>query len=287
MIRNYFLPLLFTTVCWFFFAGCSSKPKEATAKKPLITVSIAPIAYFTEAIAGDYCEVATMIRAGFSPESYEPTAQQLMRLNQSSAYFSTPGIGFELQWMERMHTMVPSMTIYDMSAGISLVHPHKTGPVDPHIWTSVRTAKKICHTIANSLAAIDTLHAAYYQLRNDSMQHVLTVLDKKIEQTLLHASHNRSFAIYHPSLTYFAQDYGLQQFPLEQEGKEPAVSDVHAFIMRCKAANVKTVFLQEEFSEEQVRTIATEIGARTVRVSPLSYQWDKQMLHLLKALCDE
>ncbi len=41
--------------------------------KPVITVTIEPLRYFTEAIAGDEFTVVSMVPKGSSPETYDPT----------------------------------------------------------------------------------------------------------------------------------------------------------------------------------------------------------------------
>ena len=46
--------------------------------KPVITVTIEPLRYFTEAIAGDEFTVVSMVPKGSSPETYDPTPQQLV-----------------------------------------------------------------------------------------------------------------------------------------------------------------------------------------------------------------
>lgn len=48
--------------------------------KPVITVTIEPLRYFTEAIAGDEFTVVSMVPKGSSPETYDPTPQQLVDL---------------------------------------------------------------------------------------------------------------------------------------------------------------------------------------------------------------
>ena len=62
--------------------------------KPVITVTIEPLRYFTEAIAGDEFTVVSMVPKGSSPETYDPTPQQLVDLAQSKAYFRIGYIGF-------------------------------------------------------------------------------------------------------------------------------------------------------------------------------------------------
>ena len=68
--------------------------------KPVITVTIEPLRYFTEAIAGDEFTVVSMVPKGSSPETYDPTPQQLVDLAQSKAYFRIGYIGFEQTWTE-------------------------------------------------------------------------------------------------------------------------------------------------------------------------------------------
>jgi len=42
--------------------------------KPVITVTIEPLRYFTEAIAGDEFTVVSMVPKGSSPETYDPSS---------------------------------------------------------------------------------------------------------------------------------------------------------------------------------------------------------------------
>ena len=41
-------------------------------------------------------------------------------------------------------------------------------------------------------------------------------------RTLLKESQGKTFITFHPSLSYFARDYGLIQYSLEEGGKEPS-----------------------------------------------------------------
>ena len=72
----YFLTRLMMCAC-----GNSSHQNE----KPTLTVTLEPLRYFTEAIAGDHYEVVSMVPKGSSPESYDPTPQQLVALSRSQA----------------------------------------------------------------------------------------------------------------------------------------------------------------------------------------------------------
>ena len=68
--------------------ACKSGGEKKTDNpdgKPVITVTIEPLRYFTEAIAGDCFEVVSMVPKGSSPETYDPTPSQLISLSKSTA----------------------------------------------------------------------------------------------------------------------------------------------------------------------------------------------------------
>mgnify|MGYP003623297605 FL=1 len=94
----------------------------------------------------------------------------------------------------------------------------------------------------------------------------------------------RSFVIYHPALTYFADEFGLKQYSIENDGKEPSPALLKNLIEESNAEKVGVIFVQMEFNSTHAEQIAREIGANTVIINPLDYQWDKQMEMIVKAL---
>ena len=81
-------------------SACANTPQKSD--KPILTVTIEPLRYFTKSIAGDDYEVVSMVPKGSSPESYDPTPQQMVALNRSQAYLRIGYIGFEQTWMEKL-----------------------------------------------------------------------------------------------------------------------------------------------------------------------------------------
>ena len=85
------------------FCLSACKPSAQSEQKPTITVTLEPLRYFTEAIAGDQYQVVSMVPKGSSPETYDPTPQQLVALNKSQSYFRIGHIGFEQDWLLTLH----------------------------------------------------------------------------------------------------------------------------------------------------------------------------------------
>lgn len=280
--------LLLTTSCK------ERQRKSANNDKPVITVTIEPQRYFTEAIAGDKFTVTSMVPKGVSPETYDPIPQQLAELGNSKAYFRIGYIGFEQVWMDRLINNTPHIQIFDTSKGVDFIlndeqadHHHEAHPnqnTEPHIWNSTSNALIIAKNIYKALSTIDKKNEVFYLTRYDSLCRRIEHTDSLIRKIIAEPGTSRSFMIYHPALTYFAHDYGLQQIPIEWEGKEPSPQYLKKLIDRCKKEQVRVIFIQPEFDRHNAEIIAQQTGARIVPINPLSYDWEKEMLHIAQAL---
>ena len=272
----------------FILSACGNTTQKS--EKPILTVTLEPLRYFTEAIAGDNYEVVSMVPKGSSPESYDPTPQQLVNLSKSQAYFRIGYIGFEQAWMKKLEANCPDMKVYDTSKGIDLIrdkghwhgdHFHEGG-VEPHVWNSTQNALIIADNIYQALCELDSTHQEDYQKRLDVLKQTIRQTDANVHTLLENA--DSTFLIYHPALSYFARDYGLKQVSIEEGGKEPSPAQLKALIETCRHENVHTIFVQQEFDQRNAQLIANELGVNIVSINPLSYDWVKEMIRIAEAL---
>ena len=267
--------------------ACGSAPSSGEA--PTLTVTLEPLRYFVEAIAGDKFQVECMVPKGSSPETYDPTPQQLVKLSQSQAYFRIGYIGFEQVWMEKLQAN-SQIKVFDTSRGITLIHADghwhgdhfHEGGVEPHVWNSATNAVIIAENIYTALTELDTTNQSYYKERLDSLKQTIQATDKHIRKLLRNADH--SFLIYHPALSYFARDYGLEQISIEESGKEPSPAQLKALIETCRKAQIRVIFVQQEFDTRNAQLIADELGVQIVPINPLSYDWPAEMIRVAKTL---
>lgn len=277
----YILTLLICSAC-----GNTSQKSD----KPILSVTIEPLRYFTEAIAGEHYQVMSMVPKGSSPESYDPTPQQLVALSHSQAYLRIGYIGFEQAWMDKLEANNPEMKVYDTSRGIDLIrdkghwhgdHFHEGG-VEPHVWNSTKNALIIADNIYAALCELDAEHQADYKHRLDSLKETIARTEANVSAFLKNAS--TTFLIYHPALSYFARDYGLKQISIEEGGKAPSPAQLKDLIDTCRKENAHTIFVQEEFDQRNAQLIADELGVKVVSINPLSYDWAEEMTRIAKAL---
>lgn len=272
------------------FALTACKPSQPSDSSPILTVTLEPLRYFTETIAGDKYQVVSMVPKGSSPETYDPTPQQLVKLEQSQAYLRIGYIGFEQTWMEKLMATIPQMKVFDTSKGIELIHAaghqhgdhYHEGGIEPHIWNSTENAVIIADNIYAALLELDPDNQAYYKQRTDSLKQIIQQTDQTVRDLLRQA--DRSFLIYHPALSYFARDYGLQQISIEEGGKEPSPAQLKTLIETCRKEQVHVIFVQQEFDTRNAQLIADELKVDIVPINPLSYEWPEEMLRTARAL---
>ncbi|MDR0393683.1 MAG: zinc ABC transporter substrate-binding protein, partial [Tannerella sp.] len=156
---------------------------------------------------------------------------------------------------------------------------------DPHIWTSIKGAKTISANILKALVTLDPQNQTDYQSNYNRLTQRLDTLQKTLHKQLEHLP-SRSFIIYHPALTYFADEFGLKQHSIENDGKEPSPALLKQLIEETRTEKTRIVFIQMEFDRKHAEQIARETGAKTITINPLDYQWEKQIKTIANALSE-
>lgn len=248
-------------------------------------VSIQPLAEFCEQVGGENVQVSVMVPPGASPHSYEPTPGQLTEVGNADLYVKvgTP-IDFELTWLDKIVAINPALVVCNASADIVLLqtahkhdHEDRKETFDPHIWLAPSHAKLMVTNITEALISLDIIHKDYYAERTARYIMQLDSLDLYIRMTL-GAKTQRRFIVYHPAWSYFAQEYGLIQVPVEDAGKPPTAKGIQSVIEEAQKQNIKVIFASPQFSARNAEVIAREIKGSVILIDPL----DKEYLTNMK-----
>jgi zinc transport system substrate-binding protein len=282
MMRKIFFLLL---IC--LAISCSRGGNDSGNK--IITVSIAPFKYFVEEIAGNDFTVNIMVPAGADPHTYEPFPGQISKLRKSVAYISNGYLGFEMNWLDRFYETNRTMKKLSLADGINPIvssSQHKGGHIegaDPHYWVSARCALIMASSVKELLNELNPSQKVKYEANYQALISKIQEVDRKARE-LFSDIPNRCFMIYHPNLAYVARDYGLEEIPVEFEGKEPSPSRMKELIDRARKENIKTIFVQREYDTKNAKAIAGEIGAEITLIDPLSENWQKSTTDIINAL---
>lgn len=238
-----------------------------------VLVSIAPYEYFVKRIVGDTQKVLLLVPPGSSPHYYEPNAKQVLEAAKSDIWFLM-GESFEKKALPPLREYNKNLKTVDLREGIDLIYEAccccaEHGDPDPHIWMSVKDAKKQAQTIAETLISVYPEHKQLYEQNLAALQKDLESLDQEIE-TMLYPYKGRAIMVSHPAYAYFCRDYGLVQLSIEFEGKDPSPKQLTSILEQARKAKINIIFIQAQHSSKGARLIAKEIGAQIDTIDPLS-----------------
>ncbi len=266
---------------------------SALLAKERVAVSILPQKFFVEKIAADKVEVMVTIPPGASPASYNVKPSQLQKLKSVAIYFST-GVPFERHWLKRFKSVNPSMKIVDCGKYVKKFpllshdhdhedHHHEDNMQDPHIWLAPPLVILQARAILEGLCELDPENAIFYRKNYRNFVKELTEIDMRIFERL-QGIRLRSFIVYHPSFGYFAKVYGLKQIAIEKGGNTPPAKYLKNILSEAKRLNIKTIFIEPQFSQKEAKFLAQKIGAAVRVIDPLAYEWDKNILKIAEVI---
>lgn len=283
--------------------GCDNKNR---ASDRTITVSIEPQRYLVEQIAGDRWTVNTLLAKGADPENFDPSMSAIQGAMNSQAIFLAGNMAFETSLLNRIGASGSDIDVVNTSEGIDILHgTHDCGnpahhhhhdgdgggddddDADPHTWTSVKNSRLMARNIYNYLIKADPEGEAYYTERFNALAHSLDSLDQAITAQLADIpTGHRAFLVWHPSLSYMARDYGLEQISIGAEGKELSAKGFRDKIDHARSVGAKVFFVQPDYDRSRSEAIAREVGATTVTVNLIEADYLQQLSNVASSLHD-
>ena len=140
--------------------------------------------------------------------------------------------------------------------------------------------------IYNELIKIDSKNKYFYKKNFLAFLDEINSTDKNIRELLLKVPSNSKFMVFHPSWGYFARDFGLIQFPIEIEGKEPKPKVFLELIKKAKEEDIKAIFTQREFSDKSAKSLAKELKIKVIKESTLNKSWSQNLINMATAIAN-
>jgi zinc transport system substrate-binding protein len=279
LIISIFLLNLLTLV------GCNNKIDEPNLdKKPIINVSIAPEKTMVEAVCGDLADVVILIPPGSNPENYAPTPLKMENFSKASLYFS---IGVPTEEANILPN-IGDVKVVSLADEVNAVYDDRSfesGQRDPHIWLSPKRVSVMIDVIAREMGEIDSKNKETYTNNANAYQTQLNALDQEIKE-MLNGVENKKFIVYHPAFGYIADDYGLEMYALEKDGKESTPQYLQEMIDLAKKENIKVIFYQEEIDGSQSEAFAEEINGKTIQLSPLAADYISNFKNMVNTIAE-
>ena len=155
---------------------------------------------------------------------------------------------------------------------------HHHGEFDPHTWLSPKNGIAQAKVIADKLSEIDPANKDYYM---DNYKEIEDELNAMIDEyTDKFASvDNKNFLVSHQAFGYLARDFGLTQNALTRltSTEDADAKTLKDAVDKANELGINTIFYEMGGSDKSAKTIADEIGAKTVPLNTLEYATDEEL----------
>jgi ABC-type Zn uptake system ZnuABC Zn-binding protein ZnuA len=236
----------------------------ANALKVVTTTTV--FADIVQNVGGPRVAATSIIPPGVGPEDYEPKPDDARKLTDAKLIVSN-GVGLD-DFLQKLLTSGTGGQTPQVVLGEGIPVLTVDGEQNPHFWLDPTLVKQYyVPKIAAKLAEIDPAGKATYDANAAAYAAQLDALDADLKarvETIPQA--NRKLVTFHDAFPYFARHYGFELIGviLENVGQEPTAAELAALVDEVKAAHVKAVFSEAQFSPKLAQTLAQEAGITQV-----------------------
>jgi zinc transport system substrate-binding protein len=246
-----------------------------------------------EKIAGNDFKVNVLLPPGASPADFTLVPSQIKDITLSKVWFRIGHIGFEYSWKDKIQQVNLNMKVVDLSEGLDLIsdetlpsgYKSTTSGINPHTWMSPSLVKQMAVRITKELSTLNPDKKSIYNINYKQFVKDIEELDNKIAQDLKDYK-GRQFIMFHPSLSYFAREYGLVQHSLEPGGKEPTPQRMAEVVDLARMEGIRVIYIQSDLDQDQARVFAEEIDGKIVQMWPLNPAWFDNLKEITGMLID-
>ncbi len=241
--------------------------KKPTASKLQVVTSFYPLYFFTTQIAQDKADVHNITPAGAEPHDYEPTAQDMAKIENSNILIIN-GAKFE-GWSENVKNVLSDQNTVILNINDNIASQDLIGN-DPHFWLDPTMAKKEVQIITKILIEKDPANTQFYSNNSKTLSEKLDNLNNQFTLEL-NGCKKREIVTSHSAFGYLARGYNLHQTPVSglSPDEEPSPKKLAEISKFAKDNQVDYIFFESLVSPKLANTIANEIGAKTLVLNPI------------------
>lgn len=271
-----------------------SAPLKA-ADKPVMLVSIAPIALIARELAGDAVEVQQLLPAQVSAHDYALKISDQRRLRAAD---KVVWIGPSLEsFLAKSLRQIPSdkqlglgelAGLHFPAAGLGAhAHGHEKhdhGGEDFHIWLDPRNAQVMATALSEALAALAPGQAQAIQARYAAFVEDARSLDAQLASQL-ESVKARGFVVYHPGYDHLVARYGLTQLDFVALTPERKAGARHLADLQADLQGEAMCLFKEPFqAHARIDQWAAAAGVNSAMLYPLGQASHASYRELMQTL---
>lgn len=245
-------------------AASSSSAQNQNSSAPLVLTTFTVIQDMASRVAGEFCQVESITKAGAEIHDYEPTPDDLKRAQKAQLILNN-GLGLE-RWFERFVDDSPAQRA-DLSEGITAIpiaEGDYQGQANPHAWMSPANGKIYVENIVRALSNLVPDHAKDFEANGDAYKKELdNISSHLIEELSTLPESQRTLVTCEGAFSYLCRDTNMKELYLwavnaADEGTPQQIAKV---VETVKAQQIPAVFCESTVSPKAMQQVADETGA--------------------------
>jgi len=251
-------------------AGCgNSVPElidaEKSDKKLIIVTTLFPVYDFAKSVGGDMVEVTLLVPPGTEPHEYEPTASDIININNADVFAYTGG--FMERWVPGILGSVTNKNLeaVNMSEGTEIVEG------DPHIWLDFDHDRIMVKNIADAIVRKNPENKNYYEKNLEDLLSKIDKIDYDYKMTIFLCKSKEIVYGGHYAFGYLVRKFGLGYIAAQglSPDSEPTAKDLIELTNQVRKNSVEYIFYEELASPKVAETISNETGAEMLLLNNL------------------
>ena len=251
----------------FWGAVCASliaMPAVAEDKFKAVT-TFTVIADMAQNVAGDAAVVESITKAGAEIHGYQPTPRDIIRA-QDADLILWNGMNLEL-WFEQFLANlrdVPSATLTDGIAPMSISGGAYDGKPNPHAWMSLESALIYVDNIRDAFSEHDPDNAAVYAANAEAYKAEITAAIAPLREQILEVPEDQRWLVScEGAFSYLARDFEMNElylWPMNSDA-QGTPQQVRRVIDTVRENNIPAVFCESTVSQAPAEQVARETDA--------------------------
>lgn len=243
--------------------GASASPAAGTIRVVATTTVFADM---VRNVGAERVTVDSIIPAGAGPEDYEPKPDDAKKLADADLIVSN-GVGLD-SFLDPLFVAAGEGASARLVLGEGLPTIDVDGEPNPHFWLDPSlVVDRYLPAIVAALTKVDAAGATTFAANSAAYSDAIGAMDAANQAKVKGIpAANRKLVTSHDAFPYFAAHYGFEVVGviLASVGQEPSAAELAALVETVKAAGVKAVFSEGQFSPELAETLAQEAGITKV-----------------------
>ena len=246
-------------------AGSGGLPTPAADAMKVVTTTTV-FADIVQNIGGSRVAASSIIPPGVGPEDFEPKPDDAVKLSDAKLLVSN-GVGLD-DFLDRLLSSGSGGATPRLVLGEGIPTLIENSEENPHFWLDPSLVRQYyVPKITATLTQLDPGGKTTYDANAASYNAALDSLDAELKAKIAAIPEaNRKLVTFHDAFPYFAHHFGFELVGviLENPGQEPTAAELAALVDKVKAAGVKAVFSEAQFSPKLAQTLAQEAGITKV-----------------------